>query len=196
MTDLASISDLEDHLGRALTDVDVIVRAESLLTKASARAVTYMGQEIVESTSTSQVKVRNGIARLPQRPVTAVSGVVNLAGGTLSYSWLNDDRVQVGSNSLNWFEVEPFRNPVAEVRITYTHGYDEVPADIVGVVCQMAARALGQAPDATGMQQESIAGYSYTVGGAAASGPVGLMADEKAALDVYRRVGGSIRISP
>lgn len=197
MTDLASLTDLEDQLGRALTDPDDMARAETLLSKASARAITYMGQEIAAGSSTSQVKVRNRIARLPQRPVTAVSTVVDLDGNSVEFTWLNEDRVQIGNRFIHDnFEFEPWRNPLLEVRVTYTHGYSTIPPDIVAVVCQMAARAFGRPAEDTGLQQESIAGYSYSVGAAAAAGPVGMMADEKAALDAYRRVGGVIRTGP
>lgn len=61
-----------------------------------------------------------------------------------------------------------------------------VPAEVVAVVCQMAARVYGSPADQSGVQQESLGGYSYTVGSAAASGAAGLLAAEKAVLDRYR----------
>ena len=61
----------------------------------------------------------------------------------------------------------------------------------MAVVCQIAARAFGRPADQTGVSSETIGQYSYQVGGAAAAGPVGMLADERAVLDRYRRVGGT-----
>lgn len=193
---LASLPELEDHLGRELSDTE-LAQADALLVRASARVITYTGQQFLAATSTAQVKVRNQIARLPQRPVTAVSAVVDLDGNAPTFTWLNDDRVRLGNRFANdTFEVDRWANRILEVRITYDHGYDEAPDDVKAVVCQMVGRALGRPADAAAVTQESIAGYSYSVGGAAAAGAVGMMADEKAALDVYRRIGTSARIGP
>lgn len=191
---LATTDDLEVRLGRALTGTEVD-RAEALLAGASARVQTYTGQTftLVEN-DTVTVKVRNRIARLPQRPVTAVDAVTDPNDNTIGFTWLGDDRVQVG-NGLDYSWVfEPWRNGLNLVTVTYSHGYTTVPADVVDVVCQMAGRAMTRSADETGLTQESIAGYSYSVGSAAASGSVGMLPDERAALDVYRRRLGSIRI--
>lgn len=193
---LATTDDLEVRLGRALTGAEVD-RAEALLAGASARVQTYTGQtfELVEG-DTAQVKVRNGYVRLPQRPVVSVASVETLEGNTLLYTWLNDDRIRVGVDSVDYSWVfEPWVTGLREVTVTYTHGYETIPADVVDVVCQMVGRALTRTPDQTGLVQESIAGYSYSVGGATAAGSMGMLADEKAALDVYRRQLGSIRVA-
>ncbi len=193
---LATVDDLEARLGRSLDDTETI-QAEALLAGASARVRTYTGQDFtaVEG-DVVQVKARNGVARLPQRPVTAVSAVADLSANDVSYTWLNDDRIQVGPTSLNWFEVEPWRNTVPDLRVTYDHGYEEIPGDIVDVVCSMVARSLARGPDSGAIQSESIAGYSYSIGASAAAGSVGLLNDERAALDVYRRRGPVIRTGP
>lgn len=192
---LATTDDLAVRLGRDLTETEV-AQAEALIAGASARVRTYTGQDFtVVEDDTVQVKVRNGVARLPQRPVTAVAGVEDLNDNTVTHTWLNDDRVQVGVTALNWFEVEPYRNALLEVVVTYTHGYEEIPSDVVDVVCSMAARSMARGPDSGAIQSESIAGYSYSLGATAAAGTVGLLNDERAALDVYRRRGTAIRIS-
>jgi hypothetical protein len=77
------------------------------------------------------------------------------------------------------------------VDVTYTAGYDDVPADVVAVVVQIALRAFGVNAEQTGLQSESIAGYSYSVGSAAASGGLGMLQAEREVLDRYRIVGGT-----
>lgn len=69
--------------------------------------------------------------------------------------------------------------------VTYTHGIDPVPDEIVALVCQVAARALGVEPDQSGVSQETISGYSYTLGSAAAAGGLGLLPAEKEVLADY-----------
>lgn len=195
MAALATVEQFTALLGRPLS-ADEESQVGALLDGASARVRTYTGQDFTQATTTSQVKVRNRIARLPQRPVTAVASVVDLNGNAVVYTWLNDDRIQIGHRfQHDTFAFEPWHDPLGEVRVSYTHGYTDIPDDIVAVVCQVAARAFGRPADTTGLQQESIAGYSYSVGAAAAAGTVGLMLDEKAALDVYRRTISTIRTS-
>lgn len=194
---LATTDDLTARLGRDLTDTET-TQAEALLAGASARVRTYTGQDftLVED-DTVQVKVRNGVARLPQRPVLAVAGVTNLESAALVFTWLGDDRVRLSPLIDSPWVYEPYRNPIPEAIFTYDHGYaeGEIPADVVDVVCSMVARTMARGPDSGAIQSESIAGYSYSLGAAAAAGTVGFLNDERAALDVYRRRGATIRLS-
>jgi hypothetical protein len=191
---LATLDDLEARLGSRVTDED---RAEALLDDVSAIVRAYTGQQftLVEDDEI-RVRVRNGSLRLPQRPVVDVTAVANVDGDSVDFTWDSGDSVQLeGFAALRTsFEVEPFRHRDPWVNVTYSHGYETVPADIVAVVCQIAARAYGRTPDTTGVTQESIAGYSYSVGAAAAAGPAGMLADERRILDQYRRPLSVIRV--
>lgn len=76
------------------------------------------------------------------------------------------------------------------LRITYDHGFDPVPAELLGVVYGLAGRGLGGA--ATGgvpVKAETIGGYSYQLGDvSAASGSwaAGLTSAEAAIVSRYR----------
>lgn len=194
---LAQVDDLDVRISGGIPAGD-LARAEALLADVSAAVRAYTGQEFTAGTSTDQlVRPRNGIVRLPQRPVTAVGTVTDLNANTLFYTWLQDDRVEVSGNVPDSFAFEPWRNGITRVFVTYDHGYEEIPGDIIAVVCQIAARALGRSPDEAGVTQESIAGYSYTIGTAAGSGPLGMLPDERAVLDRYTHPQiGSIRVGP
>jgi hypothetical protein len=176
---LASADDLSGRLGRGLTAAESD-RAELLLADASAAVRSYTGQHISRNETTSRLRVKGGTVRLPQRPVIDVSSVTDLDGDPVGMTWLAGDRLVV----LNTYGYE-------WVDVTYTYGYEEIPGEIVAVVCQIAGRAFGRPPDETGMQSETIGQYSYTVGAAAAAGGLGLLSDERAVLDRYRRVGGT-----
>lgn len=77
--------------------------------------------------------------------------------------------------------------------MTYTHGFEEIPADVVAVVCQMVGRVI-DGTDTPGLRSESIDDYQYQMGGNIVSGAVALVPSEKETLDRYRRRSGSVRL--
>lgn len=195
MAALATVADVAARIGRTFT-AEEEARVEALLTDASAAVRAYTGQtfDLVEDEEV-RLRARNGAVKLPQRPVTGVAGVTSVDGDTVAFEWDHSDLVYVtGLNPYARFDVEPFRSRDPWLDVTYTHGYATVPEDIVAVVCQIVGRAFGRPADATAVTQESIAGYSYSIGGAAAQGPLGLMQNEREALDRYRRPVGTIRV--
>lgn len=182
---LATIEDLEARMGRRITD-DETPRAEALLQDASAAVRAYTGQQFTAGTTTARLRPRNGTVRLPQRPVVDVTAVANVEGTDVAFTWDTGDQVAItGLGSTVPFDVEPIRR-VAYLDVTYEHGYELIPDDIIAVVCQIAGRAFGRPVQDSGTQQESIGGYSYSVGVAAAAGGVGMLNDERAVLDRYR----------
>lgn len=180
---LATLDDLESRLVGGIDNPD---RAEVLLRDASAAVRAYTGQELSAGSSTVRLRVQNGRARLPQQPVVAVSAVDDVDGNGLTFWWPGGGQVidlrgiPVANRSEGWWRCATY------IDVSYDHGYDEVPDDIVAVVCQIAGRALGTSAEQTGVQQERIGTYSYSLGGAAAAGAVGMLAGERAILDRYR----------
>jgi hypothetical protein len=194
MADLATITDLENRLGRTLTGTE-LTRASALLADASAAFRLYSGQQITQATTTNRLRIRRGTIRLPQRPITDVAGVVDSNANPLLHQWDGVDTITVACNVLDAFAWEPWRTQLTLADVTYTHGYAIVPDDVVAVVCQMTARALGTNPEASGIQQETLGSYSYQVGGAAAAGAVGMLAAERLVADAYRTPSGVIYAS-
>lgn len=195
MTALATIEDLFDRL----VDISGIDqnRAESLLLDASAAVRRYTGQHftLVENDEV-KFRARRGVVVLSQRPVVEVTSVVDLNGNAVLYSFDGIERIALSPNVPDTFAWEPWRNGLETAVITYTHGYTTIPQDVVAIVCQAAARAYGRDPRESGIQQEAIAGYSYSIGPAAAAGAVGLLPGEKEILDVYRRRVGMTVVGP
>lgn len=196
MADLATVADLEARLGRSL-DATETARVEALLAGASARVRSYTGQQFELTTTTDRVRARSGRLRLPQRPVVAVSALADMNGNDIMFTWHAGNDILMGTSGY------PVRHPIEDawyrhhdwVDVTYTHGYTDIPADVVEVVCQIALRAFGTPSETAGIVQESIGSYSYSVGPVAAAGATGLLNEERAALDPYRRIGGTIRVS-
>lgn len=191
MTPLATIDQLQARLSVDISDVE---RAGVLLEDASATVRSYCGQDFTASTTTARLKVKRNVVRLPQRPVTDVDEVADTNGNTLTHEWVAGDRVKIQAN-LDDFSSVPWSSDISWVDVTYSHGYESVPDDIIAVVCQIAGRAFGTSPEAAALSSESLGSYAYSTGGAAASGAVGMLAGERAVLDRYRRQAGSITVT-
>ncbi len=187
MADLCTTADVEARIGRELTAAEE-TRVAALIDDASAAIRLYTGRPFAATTTTVRRKPHFGVVRLRQRGITAVTSVTNLDGDAVDFEWDGLSQVVVGASTYR-FDLDS-TIPTA-VDVTFTHGSNTIPDAIKAVCAQMAARAFGRPADTSGIQQEAIAGYSYTVGVAAASGAVGLLPDEKAVLDRYRSVGGT-----
>ncbi|WP_433699097.1 hypothetical protein [Nocardiopsis sp. CA-288880] len=136
------------------------------LAAASAAVRDAAGAPISQTTSTIALEgERSQRLHLPAPPVTSVAAVLmdgeevtdyRLASGAL---WRPDGWARTGAPS--------------EVTVTYTHGLPEVPADIVMLVCRIAAATLlayrseadGSGLAAGDVRQERIGDYSVTYGG-------------------------------
>jgi hypothetical protein len=130
-------------------------REMEMLARASARIRREAGQQITRTTSTVRLTSWRGHVTLPSPPVTAVSEVQQVAyGGTTStitgWQWDGYDRVN---------------RVCGDVIVTYTHGWDPLPDELLELVCSVASR-LGATPDGGGMEagirSESIDDYSVT----------------------------------
>jgi hypothetical protein len=202
MTALATIADLEARLGRDLSDTEQ-ARAEALLNDASAMIRAYTGQEFDEVIGDVAVlRAQSGTVRLPQRPVTAVTSVVALGGGiapdvtVIDYVFDGIDQIRIGEGSfiinlptIWWDDGYP-----GTFRVTYDHGYADVPADVVSVACGMVLRTLTAPTMSGGVTSETIGSYSYRIDGANVGLAVTMTKDERTALARYRNTEGMIKV--
>lgn len=205
MAALATVEDLEARLGRDLTDAEQD-RAQALLDDASAMIRAYTGQTFEQVTDDVVVlRVQGGIVRLPQRPVTAVTSVVAIGGGlgvpdftVIDYIFDGVDQIRIGEGAcvINlpeaWFDdVDGYPGTF---RITYNHGYAQVPGDVVAVACGMVLRALTAPTTMGGVTGETIGSYSYRLASADTGLSVTLGQTERTALARYRRTEGMIKV--
>ncbi|HEX9991349.1 MAG TPA: hypothetical protein VGB14_00335 [Acidimicrobiales bacterium] len=151
---LASLADLQARF--TITDTD---RAEVYLAEADAivKAVTGQTIELVEGDTATLDSYGRRRLQLPQLPVVdvtavAVDGRSLLAG---EYTWDTAGGL--------W---RPGRWPTGGriVTVTYSHGYEDVPAELVGVVCRIAYRMLrsGDPAPSGAVKAKSVADYSVT----------------------------------
>jgi hypothetical protein len=168
---LADVSDLGVRLG---LDLNLDTRAAAILRDVSARVRSLCGRDFTLVTDDEvTVDVCGGYATLPDGPVIEVDEVT-VDGDSVDFTWTSGRKINAIAGG-----------PTAVV--TYTHGWAEVPDDIVAVVCQVAGRAYGTKPQDSGHTTQTLGDYSVGTGSAAAQGPLSLMADEKATLARYAR---------
>ena len=201
---LAAVADLEQRLGRVLTDVEA-QRAPALLTDASAKVRRYCRQTF-ETVVDDVVVLRaeDGEIRLQQRPVTAVTTVVAVGGNGIPdiqiFNWFWDgiDIIRLGSGDyvINlpevWWDDWGFPDTF---RITYSHGAG-VPDEAIAVTCSMVLRTLTTPTLAGGIKSETIGHYNYQLDQAGGGLTVTMTQAEKDELADFRRKAGSQRIRP
>lgn len=161
LSPLATIADLEARGVTVTTDETGAVN--TFLDVASAIVREAAGSPISSVTSTVTLEgVRDARLHLPSRPVTDVDTVLLDGNPVVDYT--------LTGNAL-WHPCGWQRgHQPSSVVVAYTAGYATVPADVVDIVCRLAARALvsfRSTPDGTGIAdrtplQERIGDYSAT----------------------------------
>ena len=203
MTALATVEDLHARFGRDLTPAEE-ARADALLADASAMIRAFTGQDFAV-TEDDQVTLRGqgGTVRLPQRPVTAVTSVVAIGGDgapdvtVIDWIWDGIDQIRIGEGSfvINlpavWWDDDGYPGTY---RVTYSHGYADVPADVVAVVCGMVMRTLTAPTMAGGVRSETIGPYSYQLDAAGTGISVMMSQADRDALKRYRKTEGMISV--
>lgn len=170
-------------------------RIGALLTDASAAVRSWTKQDFTTRQTTIGIRPVGYRLKLPQRPVVGVQSVgVILPGSSTPVTlpgWYWDGSNEVwlieGNQIVNLPEelagLLQWQTPTCQV--TYTHGYDQIPDDVVGVVCSMVIRVY-TAPGLGGVVSESVGEYSYRLSDTMVQGPMTLTPSEKDALSSYR----------
>ncbi len=195
MAALATSDDLQARITRTLDvaeDGADTARVTAILDDASAAVRLFVNQQIDQAETTDRLPVRidqrGQYVRLPERPVVEVAEVTDINGNTVTTEWDGHTRLAITGRTGSTFatNLDP---DLGWVDVTYTHGYDTENdprgklAIVAGVVANIAARAFGTPAEETGKTAESIAGYSYQIGGAAAAGGFGLLRSEERTLE-------------
>ena len=214
---LATLDDVAAIIGRPLTSIET-TNGTRLLGMASGMVRRYTRQQITQTVD--DVITLNGVwghsLPLPQRPVQSVKSVLfgNATAPSTSWKLVGDD-LFIGSGSyqpdygyLNnmttalWGPAGSVMGPSAtganwqgpqtNVTVTYTHGYAEVPYDIVNEVAGMVALQLSTS---VGVDKERIGGYQvdYQRG---EGGGMALTDETKRVLNFYRKRAISSTIAP
>lgn len=120
------------------------------------------------TTTTLKRQPRDGVVTLPLRPVVTVDSVTR-DGAPVEWEWHEEDETLSVSGC-------------APVSVTFTHGYGEVPGDVLAVVLTAAQRVLANPQD---LRQETVGSISVTY--AAETIGASLSQADKDLLARYRR---------
>lgn len=207
---LASVADLEALLGRELTEAEA-TRAEVLLAQASARVRAYTRNMFTfVANDVAVLRPLGTQVRLRNPPITAVHEVIAVSGygsvpdllmPSASWSWDGIDLLDVAPPSTGTFvslpELWSDLSALASYRVVYSHGYEEIPDDVVSVVCNMVLRVLLAPSQTPGLVSERIGQYNYQMqqGTGSPGAVLRLNADDKADLAPYRVSATTIQTS-
>jgi hypothetical protein len=170
---LATIADVEARLGRPLTTSE-LSKATAWLNDASALFVQRATQQFEVNESRVRLFPRDGVVRLVQRPVIAVTSVKDLDGVEIDFTFDGHQSIyDLGSYS--------------PVIVEYEHGSEDVPADVVACVAGMVVRTLQIAPDAaSGVTQQAVGPFSQSYAAWAVGGQVMMSPAEEKVANAYR----------
>lgn len=137
---LAAVSDLSVYN----VDTSDIALVERLLESVSAAVRDAAGVPITKTTSTVTMWTESSKrVELPAMPVHSVDEV--RLNGELVTGWV--------LRGVSLYRDIPWQKPwevPAELQVTFTHGYDPVPADIVKLVCTLVAAGVHENDEGMG----------------------------------------------
>lgn len=143
---LATVEELAAWMQREPAELPesapLVLDTASAIVRAEART------RFTKGTTTVALRSRDRVVVLPQRPVVSVQ-LVRATGRVL-----RPDEYQLWRDELTLPAV--VTGPVV---VTYTHGYDAVPADVRAIVMTLAGRVLTNPSD---IRQESVGSVSVT----------------------------------
>jgi len=193
-----TVVDLEQFLQIDVAPAASIDAADRAILEASVAIQNYCRQQIEELEDDEITLDSAGDRRLflPELPVTAISGVIE-DGEVL----VEADDYQLGQHGILHRVGQAWAEGIQIVTITYTHGYEPIPDDVVAICTRAAARAYqaglksaetGAVPGVTAI---GLGDYSVSYGAEASGGSGGvlgasaapvLLRSEKEVLNRYR----------
>jgi len=198
LSTLAQITDVEARVGRAVVDEER-VQVQVMLEDASAVVRNYTRRDFTQGQTTDVFRASGQAVTLPNRPVLSVEAISMVGTGGVrsmlpTWFWDGHDKVWISGGPAQYVINLPASlyelGDGGLVEITYTHGYAEIPADIVAVVAGMVVRTQ-ILPGRGYLAAETVGDDSYRIAGdrQPASGPLALGAADRAVLNAYRSGG-------
>lgn len=170
---LATIDDVTERLGRPLTDAETM-RANRLLMDASAQIRRYCRKDFLyHENDVLDIQGDGSVIKLPYRPVVTVSSVIAISGRPdipdIPVSWWifnGIDEISIAESTASgvvnlpeaWYDYGAYPGTY---QVTYSHGYPEVPDEVVMVTANAVIAVLLAPTMAAGVIGETVGAYSY-----------------------------------
>lgn len=200
-----TVQDMEEFLQQDIEGAAAVTQAQKAIDDATAVIRNYCGQEIslVEDEEITLDSSGRFKLFLPELPVTEVSAVIE-DGETLTEDedyklgqWGILHRVSSSGEAIRW------ASGIQVITVTYSHGYETVPADVAAVCTRAASRQYQAGLKAAeneglpGLVSKSLGDYAVTFGSEQGGGAGGesvlgasaspmLLRSEMVILDRYR----------
>jgi len=206
---LASPDDIVARLGRNLNQVEM-ARIDALLRDGSAIIRRFCREDFVWYDSDSiTTSADGGIIVLPWRPIASIDTVTALSGvpgiPDIPVTWYHFDGIDTitvmnprQSGIINlpelWYEETFWWG--GSFFVAGSHGYLDVPDDVVSVLCTALISELATPTMSATLASESIGPYSYSMRRTSGAGLNAALLDAgmKTALADYRKAQGTIQI--
>lgn len=198
----AQLSDVEALALQALS-TEQQARAEKLLLQAANKIRSYTRQNFDHVTTTDKVRAIGNLVRLPQRPVVAITGVklIDYLGNEWpvpAYGFDGIDRLDLAlyGTILNLPEAVSLEGYWSgTVEVTYEHGYETVPQEIIDLNAELVARIFNSPTQgAVGVRAQGVGPYNVSFDPATSGGMITLTAEDRATLDRYRVFGQTVEL--
>jgi len=185
MAEFCSVVDLEHFLQIDIPDTSVDASAERAIQEASVAIQNYCRQQI-EQIEDDEIILDSGGGRrlfLPELPVVEVSSVVE-DGEAL----VDDDDYKLGQHGILHRVGQEWAKGIQIVTITYTHGYEPIPGDVVAICTRAASRAYqaglksAETEAVPGVTAMGLGDYSVSFGAEAGGGSGGVLGASAAPL--------------
>lgn len=138
MAEFATVADIEAFLQVEVATAEQLAGAQRALQEATAAIQNYCRQAIERVAGDVITLDCSGGTRifLPELPVSAVSSVIEDGESLIA-----DDDYKLGQHGILHRIGQEWAEGIQIVMITYTHGYEDIPDDIVSVCTRAASRA-------------------------------------------------------
>lgn len=203
---LAQVVDVTNRLGRLLTDVEQ-TRVIALLGDASSQVRRYCRKDFLfHENDVISIKGDGSTIKLPYRPVVTVTDVIAISGRPdipdIPVSWWvfdGIDEISIAESSASgvvnlpeaWYDYGAFPGTF---QCTYSHGYSEVPDEVVMVVANAVIAVLLAPTMAAGVIGETVGAYSYRLERSGGGISVALSQGDLSSLNDYRDMYGSVKL--
>lgn len=170
---LATSSDVVARLGRPLNTIES-ARIDALLTDGSAFIRRYCRKDFLyHIDDVLDIRAAGGTLKLPYRPVDSITSVVAKSGmigvPDITVTWYVFDQIDeitvpdpASAGIINlpeiWYDTGWYSETF---QVTYTHGFQEVPQEVISVLCTAVIAILTSPTQAGGVIGETVGSYSY-----------------------------------
>jgi hypothetical protein len=172
---LLTIRDVEDRLGRTVTDSEAL-RLYRLIEDVTAVITDRVGNDLTNGTGEQETFDRHESPWivLNRWPISNV--VVTGDGAAVTPAKLD--------TANGWLKLSQRYTTIV---VDYDYGYDTAPAALKAIAAQIVGRAFGRPSEYAGVTSETTGPYNFQIGSAAAAGAAGMLNAEADALDKVRR---------